>query len=391
MLFGGAGNTPQNAEAPFFGDTWEWDGSFWTQMQDIGPAARALGAMAYNSARGVSVLFGGQVSNAQAIGDTWQWDGANWTKVSESGPAARYGHAVAFDGSRNRLVLFGGQAGQTVFSDTWEFDGENWTQQEDTGPSPRFGHAMAYDGAGRVVLFGGSAATQPPSGDTWAWSGQEWVQIGEFGPSARLHSAMASPDDGTLVLYGGKVSIDISTAPSADTWAFDGKRWTQRQDIGPGPLQQAAIAFDSARNTVILFGGLGVDGAPNSGSTWEAAVSAQAAPPVPSPPGPPSSVSVTNFFFPEQQSPNVLALDTIQHLVVRLSGPAPQNGVVVNISGPIFDGGENPMTSINVPAGSDSYTALIMFKSSVSPANTKASISANTTGTPPVTVQISFA
>jgi len=47
VLFGGVGNTPQNAAVPFFGDTWEWDGSFWTQMQDIGPAARAAsGAMA---------------------------------------------------------------------------------------------------------------------------------------------------------------------------------------------------------------------------------------------------------------------------------------------------------------------------------------------------------
>jgi len=272
------------------------------------------------------VLFGGQGSSAQAIGDTWQWDGANWTQVSESGPAARYGHAVAFNSSRNRLVLFGGQAGQTVFSDTWEFDGENWTQQEDTGPSPRFGHAMAYDGAGRVVLFGGSAATQPPSGDTWAWSGQEWVQIGEFGPSACLYAAMASTAGGNLALYGGKGSVDLITAPSADTWAFDGKRWTQRQDIGPGPLQLAAMAFDSARNALVLFGGLGVDGAPNSGATWEAAAagSAPSQPPGVNPSG--LSVAAIQVLSPNQG--NTVYNGVGVTFVVSLSGPAPPGGAI---------------------------------------------------------------
>jgi len=35
VLFGGVG-----AGGALFGDTWEWDGSFWTQMDNIGPAPR---------------------------------------------------------------------------------------------------------------------------------------------------------------------------------------------------------------------------------------------------------------------------------------------------------------------------------------------------------------
>jgi hypothetical protein len=35
-----------------FNDTWEWDGSDWTQAQDIGPGARSHHAMAYDGARG---------------------------------------------------------------------------------------------------------------------------------------------------------------------------------------------------------------------------------------------------------------------------------------------------------------------------------------------------
>ncbi len=278
VLFGGI-----SSAGDFLGDTWEWDGSYWTQMQEIGPAPRTAAAMAFDSAQQVSVLFGG-AAGAIIFGDTWQWDGANWTQVSESGPSGRYDHAVAFDSSSNQLVLFGGQAdqaGQTLFGDTWEFDGQNWTQQQDAGPSPRFGAAMAYDGAGRVILFGGFD-NNALFGDSWAWSGGEWVQIAEFGPSARLWAAMAGEGSGNIALYGGLSSSDENQPPLADTWEFDGTLWTQRQDIGPGPLQRATMAFDSARSRLVLFGGLAValvqQPAGASGSTWEAAASPQTAP-----------------------------------------------------------------------------------------------------------------
>jgi hypothetical protein len=270
VLFGGL-----NA-AGVLGDTWEWDGSFWTQMQDVGPAPRtAAAAMAYDEARQVSTLFGGNATSQQPLGDTWKWDGIDWTKLSESGPPARRGHAVAFDSSRKRLVLFGGQTGPVEqllnLSDTWEFDGENWTQQEDTGPPARFGHAMAYDGAGRVVLFGGADQNQL-FGDSWAWDGAAWVQIAEFGPNARLNAPMISGGGGRVFLYGGQGALN-GAAPFADTWELEVKLWTQRQDFGPGPLELAAMAFDSTRAKFVLFGGNLPGGSP-SGSTWEAAAPA---------------------------------------------------------------------------------------------------------------------
>jgi Kelch motif len=270
VLFGGSGIAGRMS------DTWEWDGSFWTQMHDTGPAPRAGGAMAYDVANQASTLFGGTGADDQPLGDTWKWDGADWTKLSESGPPARRSPAMAFDISRKRLVLFGGQTGPVAqlvnLSDTWEFDGADWTQQQDTGPAPRFGHAMAYDGAGRVILFGGADQTQP-FGDSWAWDGAVWVQIAEFGPPARFNAPMASGASGQVFLYGGQSALFGATPPFADTWELEANLWTQRQDIGPGPLQSAAMAFDSARTRFVLFGGAIADGS-SSGLTWEAALPA---------------------------------------------------------------------------------------------------------------------
>lgn len=81
LLFGGLSSV-QAAPAPrVFGSTWEWDGKHWTQRQDIGPSPRWLHAVAYDSDRQRTVLFGGLSSFAPAgdptlldrlLGDTWE-------------------------------------------------------------------------------------------------------------------------------------------------------------------------------------------------------------------------------------------------------------------------------------------------------------------------------
>src|SRR6266542_4240799 len=81
----------------------------WTQKQDVGPAGRVGSAMAYDAARRLVALFGGD-SLHTLLGDTWHWNGEDWTQVADTGPSPRAGHSVAFDGARSVLVLFGGRS-----------------------------------------------------------------------------------------------------------------------------------------------------------------------------------------------------------------------------------------------------------------------------------------
>src|ERR1035438_5569144 len=75
----------------WFNDTWTWDGSNWTQKSpQTSPPGRTYAAMAYDSARGQAVLFGGNGSGNPYLGDTWVWDGSNWTQESlQNGPPGR--------------------------------------------------------------------------------------------------------------------------------------------------------------------------------------------------------------------------------------------------------------------------------------------------------------
>src|SRR5580704_17181410 len=84
----------------------------------------------------------------------------NWTQKSPAAsPPVREGHAMAYDSAHGQVVLFGGDTGtvNAFLNDTWVWDGTTWTQKSpQNSPPARYQHAMAYDSAhGQVVLFGG--------------------------------------------------------------------------------------------------------------------------------------------------------------------------------------------------------------------------------------------
>jgi hypothetical protein len=265
--------------------TWEWDGQYWTQVSDMGPAPRRNFGMAWDNATQRVMLFGGAAvsadpgANPAALGDTWEWDGESWTQVDDTGPAARFAFAVASDTTRNRVVLFGGafftfSGDPNSFDDTWEWDGAAWTQQEATGPFARSGHQMTFDSArARTVLFGGIPIDGNGQSDTWEWSGTIWVRVSEFGPARRFGAGLCF-DGSQSILFGGQGSPMLF----GDTWSWGGRFWTQRQDIGPQPRSGHAIAFDATRKRLVLFGGSGT-GVANLNDTWEMA--AQSTSPTP--------------------------------------------------------------------------------------------------------------
>jgi hypothetical protein len=167
VLFGG-----WNGSA--LGDTWLWDGDDWSPGS-TGPSPRYEYGMAYDSARERTVLFGGCSAPGTPIGQTWEWDGQAWHQMTPPGqePSKRFDDYMAYDAARGVTVLFGGYlGGSNTTAETWEWNG-SWTQQYPTiYPSARDGHALAYDSARRVVvLFGGQLHEngQGILGDTWEY------------------------------------------------------------------------------------------------------------------------------------------------------------------------------------------------------------------------------
>jgi hypothetical protein len=266
VLFGG------NNGSVNLNDTWEWDGINWTQKTPTtSPSARSYHALVYDAARQRVVLFGGNNGSVN-LNDTWEWDGTNWIlKSPTSSPSIRSGHAMTYDTIRQRVVLFGGSADNFVpNNETWEWDGTNWTLKTPAAsPSIRHYHALAYDAARqRVVFFGGYYRNyNVPYNDTWEWDGTNWSQKSPFNPpSARLHHALAyDASHQRVVLFGG---YSTSGANFNETWEWDGTTWSQKSlKISPSARQtNGGMAYDSTRQRMVLFGGY-PGGVAND--TWE--------------------------------------------------------------------------------------------------------------------------
>ena len=223
VLFGGYVN---GAAAS---DTWAWDGSNWQPVATTqAPPPRAFGAMVYDVARGQLVLFGGSsLANGNAgaglYNDTWAFDG-DWHQLSPvyGPPPARSWHALAYDSGRRVTVLYGGYNGN-LLGDTWEWDGASWQQRFPAhSPGGRYQQAASYDPhVAQAFVFGGLGPSGIAAGDTWGFDGTDWNQAPTSpAPSARTEAAAAYDLLGNAtVLFGGADSNQPgSSHVLGDTW-----------------------------------------------------------------------------------------------------------------------------------------------------------------------------
>jgi hypothetical protein len=252
------------------GDTWEWDGSAWSQVADSGPAPRDDAALAYDNDRQRVVLFGGQGLNYVDTNDTWEWDGVAWQEVADpnKAPPVRHGHGIAYDSQRHKMVLFGGFANfDHLLGDTWTRAGTDWTRRHEAGgPAPEMIHrAIAFDREREVtVMFVTSCPRHVLS--TWTWDGVSWTESAGAVPGARYAPALAYDSARhRVVLYGGDRCPGEPPGYPIDTWEWDGSDW-QQVSTGGGPGRHSygpSMAYDRARGRSVLFGG-----SAGSDSTW---------------------------------------------------------------------------------------------------------------------------
>lgn len=297
VLFGGSSTATPYGDR---NDTWEWDGATgaWTQRLPDGdagsPPARDDLAMAYDSARGKVVLWGGW--GGSGTDDTWEWDGnaGTWThRTGVAGPASTGEARLAYDAGRQKMVLWGG-GNWTTAQQVWEYDASvpSWTNRTPAGTLPCGVEdvGLAYDVArARTVLFGGVGSAcvgNSYTNQVWDWAGNPAAAPGTWTnrtvgtaavPSGRKYHAMAyDPVRRKVVLYGGLTDGGVAggtVTALSDTWEMDPDtgNWTEvLVTSAPGARYDAAMAYDAARGKTILFGGNKYTPGPPATNTFDA-------------------------------------------------------------------------------------------------------------------------
>lgn len=252
----------------------------WRAMPlDGGPRPFLRSAATYDSARQVSVFFGGLDDAGVPLDQHWEWDGGALVAFTGPRPEARFAHALAYDASRRRVVLFGGRSDAGALGSTWEFDGQAWADRTPAAgsPAPRWGHAMTYDDARRrTVLFGG-ATDAGLSSETWEWDGLGWSRAAlppDAGPRGRVHAGFGYDAlRHRAVLFGGVTRLGAGTPASpfaaevaAEHWEWDGAAWTRIVGLAPSQRWGNGIAYDPASLRLLMTGGLPKD--PNNDRSY---------------------------------------------------------------------------------------------------------------------------
>lgn len=276
VVFGGS--TIGNASK--LDETWEYDGATWRRIMIPGPPARFGAAMAYDPLRQRVVLFGGYdpLSSSPYFGDTWEYDGTAWTKIDIAAPSARYFHTMTWHPGRGAVVLFGGfpAAGVANEQHFWEYDGA-WSEMPSVGATPpprRYAHSAAYHPAKqRLVVFGGAQYNVAHSSDTWEWDAATgWSVIARANNPPGRQWATLTYAGSRLVLVGGS----DAAGPMRDVWEYDNSKgydpdngWVE---ITPrnAPLQRVASpVYDESRREVVVPGGYTFAGAVNDVWTYK--------------------------------------------------------------------------------------------------------------------------
>jgi len=194
--------------------------------------------------------------------------GAAWQQVGVT-PSLE-STAITYDSARKKVWHFEVDPRvQPNVSRMWGWDGSAWTLGAETtgaagaptGPgASSFFPVMTYDSLReRVVLFGHTSVSE-----TWSWDGASWTLATNLplSPPARDYEAIAYDSARAEVLLFGGVAIQAPGNNLNDTWAWNGATWTQRTVTGPVPPggRDVRMAYDVARAKTVLLTG---------GSTWE--------------------------------------------------------------------------------------------------------------------------
>ena len=193
--------------------------SSWVQQNTPGPLAQRGVAVAYDSDRGVAVLFGGRDSTGTRFDETWEWDGYSWTEVATaSQPSERAFSGMAYDSARQVMVLFGGVAASGRVGDTWEYDGMDWTYIETADSHPRSQMGMTYDADRGVVVRYGGEAGGGKGRSTWEYDGVSWAQVVVSSPPdyRSNHAMVFDADLGVTVVNGGVGAGNVASLRHLD-------------------------------------------------------------------------------------------------------------------------------------------------------------------------------
>lgn len=248
-------------------DTWSFDGNDWTPINSANaPSVREIAAAAYDSVRDRIVLFGGthqtysndgKTLTETPLHDTWEFNGTNWTQILTDGPAVNKA-ILEYDPVRKQTIMLGINASAATVMFAWDPAAAAWKSLTPSVlPTCANEGAMTWQSSNNTILYtGGICASTSGTEETYEWDGTNWtkIELTQFA-GAYLGSALTfDPDRQVAVLFGGAPPTGVLLA---GTFTYANKAWSGTGDVDyPVPRSLFTFATDPVNKVIYLFGGV---------------------------------------------------------------------------------------------------------------------------------------
>ena len=233
LVFGGG---PPNQDK-----TESYNGSNWTEMNDLNTARRGIaGAGADNTS---AVAFGG---GSPAKNETETWNGTNWTEVNNLNTSRYF---LAGTGIQTAALAYGGYTTTNV-ANTESWNGTNWTNVN----SMNSGRAAPISAGVQTSALAAGGNDGSVTGKTEQWNGTNWTEVNDLN-TVRVGAGGAGVSNTSAIAFGGSVpypSAPPPTVPSTVVEEWNGTNWTETTDISTA---RAYIAGSGIKTAALACGG----------------------------------------------------------------------------------------------------------------------------------------
>lgn len=271
VMFGGRGQTAD------LNDTWFYKDRNWTEiLPPNSPPVRILPGAAYDPIRDRIVLFGGTqttvnglVTTTTPIYDTWEFDGTTWTQIGGTGPTVSK-PIVQYDQVRNQIIMLGVDSNTNTLMYTYDPVAGAWNQVKPATLPPCVNEgAMTWQSSDQTVLYtGGVCSNSSLTDSTYEWDGTTWNSITTTSPASRLFGAALAFDDSrqVAVMFAG---APVTGTPVNDTWLYASQNWIITGDSSSRPDSRSLFTFtaDPVNKTIWMFGG--TDAVSSRSDLWQ--------------------------------------------------------------------------------------------------------------------------
>jgi len=225
LIFGRVGEAVGGA--PVHGATEEYNGSSWSEQNDLNTGRRYTAGFGIQTA---AVCAGGNSSSR--VADSEEYNGTSWTEGNNLGTARQQ---IGGSGTLTAGLVFGGDAPpNTAVTET--YDGTSYSEVNDLNNARR-----GIGGCGTqtaTLAFGGINPTPARTGNTESWNGTSWTEVADLNTARNDGGSAGTSTD--AIFFGG------NPGNTTQTEQYNGTSWVTAPSLATGRGYLAGMGTASA-------------------------------------------------------------------------------------------------------------------------------------------------